>query len=179
MEGTPAGLRRENKNHGGHGCRHQHGHAFSHTHGYTHIRDAWRTIARNGPICWPAFVSYLVSCSPPLLVRCHYKFITSFNQPHRTPLLANVWPLFLNSIASFHILTHPRCPNLSETVTPYSHQSSKKWISSKRPKPSASSALWFQLPSTPHQQKHNTEWSAWRGEVAQEGVNHLSDSRPL
>lgn len=40
MEGTPAGLRRENKNHGGHGCRHQHGHALSHTHGYTHIRDA-------------------------------------------------------------------------------------------------------------------------------------------
>lgn len=61
--GTPTGLRRENKHHGGHGCRHQRR--------STHIRVTEGTVARNGPICCPAFVFYLVFVQwRPLLSLC-------------------------------------------------------------------------------------------------------------
>lgn len=40
LGGMPMGLRRENKHHGGHGCRHQQ---------YTHIRVTERTVVWNAP----------------------------------------------------------------------------------------------------------------------------------
>lgn len=113
--GMPTELRKENKHNGVHGCRHQHGYILSHTHGYTHTshtKDNSKKLFHL--LTCISFLSWFCSVMPlSFLVRCYYKFITSFNQPHRMPLLALSVSQFLNPHAPSDPSSHP-----NETVIP-------------------------------------------------------------